>query len=238
MCLYEQYLVACGDVKWGHFRQHCQKEYRTGERCGMKLVMSTIPKPEKCKFCNKIDRTRGRIVKEQERIQRWTCEFGTRKASIESSERLIAQYEKEIQELEHERSRTNDLMTGNRVSVSIPHHPTSYFPRETRVPKIHPSPDEVISHTTLIVSPAISGGVETKTASGEIVITNYATPDVHKTNTTMQEETSTPNNDKEQSDLFQATEPVPTTENTPSDKNESNLKSPQKWEEEVNVSWK
>lgn len=54
----------------------------------------------------------------------------------------------------------------------------------------------------------------------------------------MQEETSTPNNDKEQSDLFQATEPVPTTENTPSDKNESNLKSPQKWEEEVNVSWK
>lgn len=97
----------CGDFKWGHFRQHCSKEYRTGETCGMKLVMATIPKREKCKVCTKIDTKKGRIVKEQERIYRWEHEQKRghqRVASIENSQQMIAQLEWEIQQLDYQRT--------------------------------------------------------------------------------------------------------------------------------------
>ncbi|TVY19876.1 hypothetical protein LARI1_G001741 [Lachnellula arida] len=107
MCFYEQYQMYCGDYKWGHFRQHCSKEYRTGETCGMKLVMNTITKHEKCKVCSKIDTKKGRLVKEQERIHRWEHEQQRghhRGASIENSQGIIAQLEWEIQDLQYQRS--------------------------------------------------------------------------------------------------------------------------------------
>jgi hypothetical protein len=107
MCFYEQYQMYCGDYKWGHFRQHCSKEYRTGETCGMKLVMNTIPKHEKCKVCTKIDTKKGRLMKEQERIHRWEHEQQRghhRGASIENSQGIIAQLQWEIQDLEYQRS--------------------------------------------------------------------------------------------------------------------------------------
>lgn len=34
---------------------HCNKEYRIGKTCGMKLVYDSIPVPRKCKRCNAID---------------------------------------------------------------------------------------------------------------------------------------------------------------------------------------
>ncbi|KAF4625313.1 hypothetical protein G7Y89_g12854 [Cudoniella acicularis] len=107
MCFYDQYQMACNDFKWGHFRQHCSKEYRTGETCGMKLVMSTIPTREKCKLCTKIDTKEGRVVKEQERIARWVKEEQKghqRGASIEASQALISTLKWEISELNYQRA--------------------------------------------------------------------------------------------------------------------------------------
>ncbi|KAG4444406.1 hypothetical protein IFR05_000171 [Cadophora sp. M221] len=76
MCFYDQYAFACGDYRWGHFRQHCSKEYRTGETCGMKLVIETIHKSEICRLCQRIETKYAQQRKEEERIQRWTREGG------------------------------------------------------------------------------------------------------------------------------------------------------------------
>lgn len=106
MCFYDQYQMVCGDYKWGHFRQHCSKEYRTGETCGMKLPMNTHRKSEKCKTCTKIEVKWGRIRKEQDRINRWIKEEQRghqRKASIEASEQTIQQLEDEIAQLNYDR---------------------------------------------------------------------------------------------------------------------------------------
>lgn len=107
MCFYDQYQMACNDYKWGNFRQHCSKEYRTGETCGMKLVMNTIPMADKCKLCLKIDTKQGRVFKEQERINRWLKEAQRghlRQASIEASQHTVAQLEYEIRDLHYQRS--------------------------------------------------------------------------------------------------------------------------------------
>ena len=106
MCFYDSYMMACGDYKWGHFRQHCSKEYRTGETCGMKLAMNTYRKAEKCKTCDKLDTKRGRLEKEQKRIDRWTREMQngiSRGASIEASEEICYTLEHEIMNLEADR---------------------------------------------------------------------------------------------------------------------------------------
>ena len=74
MCFYDANEMACKCWKWGHFRQHCAKEFRTGETCGMKLVMNRYQIAEKCKLCQKIDAKERQIRKEQERIRRWRSE--------------------------------------------------------------------------------------------------------------------------------------------------------------------
>jgi hypothetical protein len=102
MCFYDQKRMACGDHKWGHFRQHCSKEYRTGETCGMKLVMQTYEVQEKCRTCEKLDTKRRAIRKEEDRIKRWKREGG-RTASIEKAEEDIARLQQEIYYLECER---------------------------------------------------------------------------------------------------------------------------------------
>lgn len=71
MCYYENYKFACNDWKWGNFRQHCQKEYRTGETCGMKMVYQTIPLAEKCSMCEKIERKKRRVEKHKADYARW-----------------------------------------------------------------------------------------------------------------------------------------------------------------------
>ncbi|PMD16144.1 hypothetical protein NA56DRAFT_322421 [Hyaloscypha hepaticicola] len=81
MCFYDLNQWSCGDSKWGHFRQHCSREYRTGESCGLKLVMARYQMEEKCKCCQKMETKYRRIRKEQERINRWRKEGG-RSASI------------------------------------------------------------------------------------------------------------------------------------------------------------
>ncbi|KAG0651794.1 hypothetical protein D0Z07_1961 [Hyphodiscus hymeniophilus] len=100
MCYYDQYKMACNCFKWGHFRQHCTREYRTGETCGMKLVMATYQMEEQCKVCTKIETKYNRIRKEQDRIKRWKKEDRHgRKASIAASEDTIAELEAEVNDL-------------------------------------------------------------------------------------------------------------------------------------------
>jgi hypothetical protein len=103
MCYYEQYAMPCGDWKWGNFRAHCSKEYRTGETCGMKLVWESIPMVESCKYCTKIETKKGKIRKEQDRIKRWRHE-GNRRASISQAEESIETMEREIWDLNEQRA--------------------------------------------------------------------------------------------------------------------------------------
>jgi hypothetical protein len=105
MCFFDQHRFACGDWKWGHFRQHCVKEYRIGETCGMKLIMQTIPTGTKCKLCEKIDTKMRRRAAEVDRIGRWQREPHKFGASIEKSMEMIRGLDGEIYELSCERNR-------------------------------------------------------------------------------------------------------------------------------------
>ena len=105
MCFYDQHIFACGDHKWGHFRQHCNMEYRQGETCGMKLVMSTSNLSQKCRICDKIDTKQRRRASEKERINRWKKEGGKFRASIEKSEDMVRSLERELMDLTNERRR-------------------------------------------------------------------------------------------------------------------------------------
>jgi len=103
MCFFDQVVHECGDYKWGQFRQHCAKEYRTGETCGMKLIMSTYRIQQKCKICDKMDTKWNRRRKEEERIKRWRKEGGKKRASIEAAEDNIKQLDTEIHNLMKQR---------------------------------------------------------------------------------------------------------------------------------------
>lgn len=105
MCFFDQHRFACGDWKWGNFRQHCNREYRTGETCGMKLIMQTLPVGQKCKLCEKIDTKHRRRTAEVEKITRWRREGGKFSASIDKAADQIKVLEKEITDLGYERQR-------------------------------------------------------------------------------------------------------------------------------------
>ena len=113
MCFYEQIVNTCGDWKWGNFKAHCSKEYRTGETCGMKMVFESYHVPEHCKYCVKIQTKYGRIAKEEDRIKRWRAE-GNRRASIDASQNAIAELEREIWELNSKRSSQTHNIGGSR----------------------------------------------------------------------------------------------------------------------------
>jgi len=103
MCFFDQFRYLCGDWKWGHFRQHCNREYRMGETCGMKLIMTTIPVNEKCKVCEKIDVKMRRRQAEAERVNRWAAEGNKFRASIEKACELIQELDSEIYMLQIQR---------------------------------------------------------------------------------------------------------------------------------------
>jgi len=105
MCFFDQVRFACNDYKWATFRQHCNKEYRTGETCGMKLIMRTIEAKEKCKLCDKIETKLRRKAAEIDRILRWKREGSRFGASIERSAEIVKTLEKEIADLMNERQR-------------------------------------------------------------------------------------------------------------------------------------
>ncbi|KAJ6261259.1 hypothetical protein Dda_3927 [Drechslerella dactyloides] len=99
MCFYEQNVFRdCHCFKWGRFRQHCAKEYRTGETCGMKLIYEAVPKPGKCAICNRIDVATRKLFASKEKVGRWLAE-GRNPVSTENEQENIQLYQNEIKEL-------------------------------------------------------------------------------------------------------------------------------------------
>lgn len=98
MCYFEQTRWCCGFWKWGNFRQQCNKEYRTGETCGLKLVYDTTYQPAQCKICDQITKKDRRIRKMEDDIVRWRHEGG-RTATIEKTQTDIADIQNQINNL-------------------------------------------------------------------------------------------------------------------------------------------
>jgi hypothetical protein len=98
MCYYENERYACGDYTWKNFKQHCNREYRMGETCGMKLVYETIEIPRKCPTCEEVDRKLRKRDKHVANIQRWTME-GTNPASRHRALEEIAEIDEALQRL-------------------------------------------------------------------------------------------------------------------------------------------
>ncbi|KAJ5129491.1 uncharacterized protein N7515_005530 [Penicillium bovifimosum] len=103
MCFYNQKRFACGDWSWTSFAHRCNYEYRTGETCGMRLVNATENDKNNCRLCEKIETKYRRRSAELERLARWKREGATLVASMDRSERLILDLEKEIRALQRER---------------------------------------------------------------------------------------------------------------------------------------
>ncbi|KAJ6786403.1 hypothetical protein PWT90_03373 [Aphanocladium album] len=75
-------LWSCGFWRWGHFRQQCNKEYRMGETCGLKLVYDTKRETDVCKLCHDTEKKQRRLDKMARDVERWQRE-GNRRATIE-----------------------------------------------------------------------------------------------------------------------------------------------------------
>ncbi|KAI0123622.1 hypothetical protein BJ170DRAFT_89711 [Xylariales sp. AK1849] len=90
MCFYDQTVWACGFWKWGSFRSQCDKEYRIGHTCGLKLIWSTEHRDLRCTACQKIAKKRRRITKMTQDIERWRGE-GNRAATIERTEQELSE---------------------------------------------------------------------------------------------------------------------------------------------------
>lgn len=95
MCFFEQVVWECGYWRWGSFRHQCNKEYRIGETCGMKLIDDTNYQKEPCKLCISIQKKARRIRKMENDLERWHLE-GDRPATIERTQQDKAQMEHEI----------------------------------------------------------------------------------------------------------------------------------------------
>ncbi|KAM7208326.1 hypothetical protein V8F20_001304 [Naviculisporaceae sp. PSN 640] len=100
MCYFEQTKWMCGYWKWGSFRQQCNKEYRTGETCGLKLVYDTKLEPSRCKICDQVAKKTRRINKMCDDIYRWQRE-GNRRATIEKTQRDIEDIQIQVMELQN-----------------------------------------------------------------------------------------------------------------------------------------
>jgi hypothetical protein len=98
MCYYDQTRWICQYWKWGNFRQQCNKEYRTGETCGLKLIYETETVGEQCKVCDAINKKQRRLRKMMDDVSRWQREGG-RRATIEKTQADINDLELQINEL-------------------------------------------------------------------------------------------------------------------------------------------
>lgn len=103
MCFYDQTVFGCGDFKWGNCKQQCPREYRSGETCGMKLVMNSYPdNSTKCKTCLRVDTIMRKREKEVANIRTWQKDEKhgkKRSASIEKAYVAIGEYDAELTKL-------------------------------------------------------------------------------------------------------------------------------------------
>jgi hypothetical protein len=120
MCFYEMFRFECGDWKWGNFKQHCNKEYRMGETCGMKLVLETFQQPTKCRLCEKYATKIRKRQAECDRIERWQRE-NKNPASIEKSYANIASLDEEIRLVYDEISARRSNINGTRPTAQDYH---------------------------------------------------------------------------------------------------------------------
>ncbi|EUC41279.1 hypothetical protein COCMIDRAFT_54488, partial [Bipolaris oryzae ATCC 44560] len=105
MCFYDQHTFVCGNWKWVHFRQHCDKELRIGETCGMKILFQTVPTGTLCKLCEKINTKMRRRAAEVDRISRWQrADLKLQALFVNTADRIRA-LDEEISELQRESSR-------------------------------------------------------------------------------------------------------------------------------------
>ncbi|KAK1759885.1 hypothetical protein QBC47DRAFT_117168 [Echria macrotheca] len=98
MCYFEMTRWSCGYWKWGNFKQQCNKEYRTGETCGLKLVFDTAYQMDHCKICDTIGKKERRKNKMKDDINRWRRE-GNRRATIEKTQQDVDDLERQIYDL-------------------------------------------------------------------------------------------------------------------------------------------
>ncbi|GAB7355344.1 hypothetical protein MBLNU459_g5872t1 [Dothideomycetes sp. NU459] len=109
MCYYDQHIFVCGDWKWGHFRQHCSKEYRTGETCGLRFIFGSNGLHEKCKLCIQIEAKQRKRADSVAKIRRWQKEGG-KPASIQKHQEDIVDLDRAIYQLEAERARKKNSL--------------------------------------------------------------------------------------------------------------------------------
>jgi hypothetical protein len=107
MCFFDQVQFTCGDWEWGHFKQHCNREYRIGKTCGMTLIMHAVQVDDECKVCKKIDTKMKRRAAEVERMRRTEGENQEDQATIAKSSEMLQTLGAEIYQLAQERKERN-----------------------------------------------------------------------------------------------------------------------------------
>ena len=117
MCFYDHIVFSCGDWKWGNFRKHCQKEYRIGEVCGMRLANNTFYEPEKCGICGNLEKKQRRYAKAKSDFERWRGD-PARKASAAKAQEEMGVLISEMNKLEAERSAKYSNVGSNRPRVN------------------------------------------------------------------------------------------------------------------------
>ncbi|KAK1722498.1 hypothetical protein CaCOL14_006185 [Colletotrichum acutatum] len=110
MCYFYQTRWVCGYWRWGQFKQQCNKEYRTGETCGLKLVYETITNGDRCKLCYDMDKKYRRLTKMQGDVARW-CREGNRKATIERTNLEIQEVNRQIQDMNNQHWTRVNMLT-------------------------------------------------------------------------------------------------------------------------------
>ena len=105
MCFYENHRFSCGDWRWGNFRQHCQREYRTGETCGTKMIFRTVDLADKCTMCEKIERKKRRYEKAQSDYNRWLHDSSRQASAAKAYEDMNNLYQELARLVEEKNSR-------------------------------------------------------------------------------------------------------------------------------------
>jgi hypothetical protein len=125
MCFYDCNRYACGDWKWGNMKQQCNKEYRMGEVCGMKLTHETISLPNNCRLCEKLQTKMRKRETECERLRRWQAS-NSNPASQEKAYATIAALDTDIKALYDEIAMRRQNLSGQRPSVQEVSFSSSY----------------------------------------------------------------------------------------------------------------
>ncbi|KAI0136511.1 hypothetical protein BJ170DRAFT_14852 [Xylariales sp. AK1849] len=123
MCYYDQTRWVCGYWRWGHFRQQCTKEHRTGETCGLKLVYNTNNETGVCKLCRDIQKKQLKLDKLRVDILRWQHEGGApRHATIDKAQEMVTEIYCAIQNMNQQHwfrsASMGGVDTGDPVALS------------------------------------------------------------------------------------------------------------------------